>query len=139
MMDVQSERTGWRDEGLSRRHRRWGWDCPAVDLDFLMLEYDHGKASAIVEYKNEHAAPQYATHPTYQAMIDLGNRAMIPVIACRYSDDFSKWRVVPLNEFAKTFVPDRTEMTEKQWVKLLYKIRGYDVPDSVLDGINIEI
>jgi len=139
MMDVRSERTGWRDEGLSRRHRRWGWDCPAVDLDFLMLEYDHGKASAIVEYKNEHAAPQYATHPTYQAMIDLGNRAMIPVIACRYSDDFSKWRVVPLNEFAKTFVPDRTEMTEKQWVKLLYKIRGYDVPDSVLDGINIEI
>lgn len=139
MMDVRSERTGWRDEGLSRRHRRWGWDCPAVDLDFLMLEYDHGKASAIVEYKNEHAAPQYATHPTYQAMIDLGNRAMIPVIACRYTDDFSKWRVVPLNEFAKTFVPDRTEMTEKQWVKLLYKIRGYDVPDSVLDGIDIEI
>lgn len=139
MMDVRSERTGWRDEGLSRRHRRWGWDCPAVDLVFLMLEYDHGKASAIVEYKNEHAAPQYATHPTYQAMIDLGNRAMIPVIACRYTDDFSKWRVVPLNEFAKTFVPDRTEMTEKQWVKLLYKIRGYDVPDSVLDGIDIEI
>lgn len=139
MMNVREERTGWRDEGLSRRHRRWGWDCPAVDLDFLMLEYDHGKASAIVEYKNEHAAPQYATHPTYQAMIDLGNRAGIPVIACRYTDDFSKWRVVPLNEYAKTFIPERAELTEKQWVKLLYKIRGYDIPNSVLDGIDIEI
>ena len=104
MREVRPERTGWRDEALSRRHRRWGWDCPAVDLDFLFLEYDHGKASAIVEYKNEHAAPQYASHPTYQAMIDLGDRAGVPVIACRYSDDFSEWKAVPLNETAKQFL-----------------------------------
>lgn len=137
--DVRAERTGWRDEGLSRRHRRWGWDCPAVDLDFLLLEYDRGKASALVEYKNEHAAPQYASHPTYQAMIDLGTRANIPVIACRYSEDFSKWKVVPLNEKAKEFLPARAEMTEKEWVSLLYRIRGYDVPQSVMDGMDVEI
>lgn len=139
MPDVRAERTGWRDEALSRRHRRWGWDCPAVDLDFLFLEYDHGKASAIVEYKNEHAAPQYASHPTYQAMIDLGNRANIPVLACRYSDDFTEWKVVPINEAAKRYVPERVTLDEKGWVKLLYHIRGYDVPQSVLDGINTEI
>lgn len=139
MPEVRPERTGWRDEALSRRHRRWGWDCPAVDLDFLFLEYDHGKASAIVEYKNEHAAPQYASHPTYQAMIDLGNRAGLPVIACRYSDDFSVWKVVPLNEHAKQHIPHRIETDEKGWVKLLYRIRGYDVPQSVLDGIDTEI
>jgi hypothetical protein len=104
-----------------------------------MLEYDRGKASALVEYKNEHAAPQYANHPTYQAMIDLGNRAGLPVIACRYTDDFSKWRVVPLNNFAKSFIPERQELTEKEWVKLLYKIRGYEVPDEVLEGMDIEI
>lgn len=139
MRDVKQERTGWRDESLSRRHRRWGWDCPAVDLDFLMLEYDHGKASAIVEYKNEHAAPQYASHPTYQAMIDLGNRAGIPVIACRYADDFSSWKVVPLNEKAKEYIPNREEMKETDFVRLLYRLRGYEVPDSVLNGINVEI
>lgn len=139
MPEVRPERTGWRDEALSRRHRRWGWDCPAVDLDFLFLEYDHGKASAIVEYKNEHAAPQYASHPTYQAMIDLGNRAGVPVIACRYSDDFSTWKVVPLNKEAKKYLPERQTLTEQGWVKLLYNIRGYDVPQEVLDGINVEI
>ena len=139
MSQVREERTGWRDEGISRRHRRWGWDCPAVDLDFLLLEYDHGKASAIVEYKNEHAQPQYASHPTYQAMIDLGNKADIPVVACRYSDDYSEWKVVPLNDKAKEFIPKRVTLSESEWVKLLYKIRGYDVPQSVLDGINIEI
>lgn len=139
MPEVRAERTGWRDEALSRRHRRWGWDCPAVDLDFLFLEYDHGKASAIVEYKNEHAAPQYASHPTYQAMIDLGNRAGVPVFACRYSDDFSEWKVVPLNAEAKKFLPARQVLNESGWVRLLYKLRGYDVPQTVLDGINIEV
>ena len=135
MPQVRPERTGWRDEALYRRHRRWGWDCPAVDLDFLFLEYDRGKASAIVEYKNEHAAPQYASHPTYQAMIDLGDKAQIPVIACRYSDDFQTWKVIPLNEIAKKFLPQRAVLSEQDWVKLLYKIRGYDVPQRVLDGI----
>ena len=84
MQPVKQERTGWRDLRLSQRHRRWGWDCPAVDLDFLFLEYDRGKAVALVEYKHEQAAPQYASHPTYQAMIDLGNRASVPVFAARY-------------------------------------------------------
>lgn len=139
MREVREERTGWRDLALSQRHRRWGWDCPAVDLDFLFLEYDHGKATAIVEYKNQHAKPQYASHPTYQAMIDLGTRAGIPVIACRYADDFSWWRVVPLNSEALKFVPKVSMMTEKEWVTLLYKLRGYNVPQGVLDGLDIEI
>lgn len=139
MPDVRPERTGWRDEALSRRHRRWGWDCPAVDLDFLFLEYDRGKASAIVEYKNEHAAPQYASHPTYQAMIDLGNRANVPVLACRYADDFSTWKVTPLNAAARQHVPERVTLDEAGWVRLLYKIRGYDVPQDVINGINVEL
>ena len=135
MPEVRKERTGWRDENLSARHRRWGWDCPAVDLDFLFLEYDRGKASAIIEYKHERAAPQYASHPTYQAMIDLGNRAKVPVIACRYSDDYSTWQVTALNEEARRYIPERIICTEKEWVKLLYAIRGYDCPQSVLDAI----
>jgi hypothetical protein len=138
-MQVRAERTGWRDEALSGRHRRWGWDCPAVDLDFLFLEYDHGKASAIVEYKNEHAAPQYASHPTYRAMIDLGDRAGVPVIACRYSDDFSEWNAVPLNDEAKKYLSNRMTLSEREWVRLLYRIRGYECPESILNGIYTEI
>ena len=133
MSDVREERSGWRDMALSQRHRRWGWDCPAVDLDFLFLEYDKGKATALVEYKNEHAQPQYSTHPTYLALIDLGTRAGIPVLAVRYADDFSWWRVVPLNDRAKGWLPERAEMTEQEWVSLLYRIRGYDLPKSVFD------
>lgn len=126
--EVRNERTGWRDLALSRRHRTWGWDCPAVDLDFLFLEYDRGKAVALVEYKHERAEAQFASHPTYQALIDLGTRADVPVFACRYADDFSWFRVVPLNELARVYLPDPLIMTEPQWVTFLYRVRGYEPP-----------
>lgn len=139
MPEVRQERSSWRDEKLSERHRHWGWNCPALDIDFLMLEYDAGQPSALVEYKNEHAALQYPTHPSYQALIELGDRAGIPVIACRYADDFKWWRVIPLNQKAKEFVPERKEVTEKEFVTLLYKLRGRDIPQKIVDGLDIEI
>lgn len=138
MNEVRKERTGWRDEELSLRHRRYGIDCPAVDVDFLLIEYDHGTPSALVEYKNEHAKKQCLAHPSYHAISDLASRAGIPALFCRYKDDFSVWRVTPLNEEAKKYVSPNTDMTEQEWVRLLYKIRGYDVPQSVLDGIHVE-
>ena len=52
-MNVKQERTNWRDEALSQRHRQWGWNCPGLDLDFVFLEYDKGRAVAVVEYKTK--------------------------------------------------------------------------------------
>jgi hypothetical protein len=108
-------------------------------LDFLFLEYDKGRAVALVEYKHEKAAPQYATHPTYQAMIDLGNRAGVPVFAARYKADFSTWEITPLNAFARTYVPQRVTYTEREWVTCLYRVRGYEPPDNLFehDGVRI--
>ena len=88
-MVTSTERTGWRDERISLRHRQWGDDCPAMDLDFLMLEYDRGKAVAVVEYKHERAAPLRTGHPSLRALTDLGDRAGLPVFVTRYSDDFT--------------------------------------------------
>jgi len=137
-MNVREERTSWRDERLSERHRHWGWDCPALDIDFLLIEYDKGKAAGLVEYKHEKAARQYAKHKSYQALIDLGNRAGLPVLVVRYADDFSWWRVVPLNKIAETFVPRVEQMTESEYVELLYRIRGYIAPPSVVDDLRRE-
>ena len=140
MLEVKRERTGWRDLSLSQEHRRWGWDCPAVDLDFLFLEYDKGKATALVEYKHERAPKQDATHPTYQALIDLGTRAAVPVFGVRYADDFSWWTIVALNEIAKRWVPEKLErITKREWVTLLYKMRGYVPPESLWDALNVEV
>lgn len=138
-MPVMQERTGWRDEGISRRHRKWGIGCTTTDFDFLMLEYEFGNPSAIVEYKHEYAEPQSVLRPQYQALIKLGNSAKIPVLACRYSDDFSCYKVVALNEYALKFIPERTELDEIGWVSLLYKIRGHEVTPEFLERMKLEI
>jgi hypothetical protein len=135
MREVRKERTGWRDVTLSERHRLWGWDSPAVDLDFLFLEYDKGKAVALVEYKHEMAAPQTSAHPTYQAMADLANRAEIPLFACRYKGDFSEFKATPLTPIARQYMASPTPLTEAGWVSFLYKIRGRTVPESVISGL----
>ena len=139
MPEVRPERTNWRDQRISQRHRRWGWDCPAVDLDFLLLEYDRSRAAALVEYKHERAPVQHATRPSYQAMIDLGNRAGIPVFGVRYADDWSWWRVTPLNDHARKHVAQQTHMSEEQWVSLLYRVRGLEVPPDLFANKDVAL
>lgn len=139
MGDVSEERTGWRDLALSRRHKKWGEDCPMVDIDFLALEYDRARAKAIVEYKHENAPPdQYASRANYLALIDLGNRAGLPVFVVRYPSDFSWFWVTPLNEAARVLVAEPTRLSEREWVEVLYKLRGRSVPDELFDLMDIE-
>jgi hypothetical protein len=139
--EVKQERTGWRDLALSARHRLWGWDCPAVDIDFLMIEYDNGSPIALVEYKNECAPTQYSNHPSYRAMIELGTCSKIPVLAVRYKSDFSTFTVVPLNKFAKDLLPgaERKDMTEYEYVTFLYRIRGRKLPKHIFADQLVEI
>lgn len=139
ILPVRPERTGWRDLRLSERHRRWGWNCPAVDLDFLLLEYDRGKATAIIEFKHEKAPLQWPSQPSYRAIADLGDRAGIPVLACRYADDFSWWRPAPLNRAAKPLLTSRAKMTEHEWVAFLYSLRGYEMPAELFTQAQIAI
>lgn len=139
MPEVRKERTEWRDLALSARHRKWGWDCPATDIDFLFLEYDYGKAVALVEYKHERAKLQKPSHPSFRALSDLGTRAGIPVIAVRYANDFSWWKVIPLNEKAKEWLPERKTMIEHEWVTFLYNLRGRELPEELFDGIELKV
>ena len=128
MPQVRAERSGWRDETISKRHRLWGWDCPAIDIDFLMIEYNRGNPIALVEYKHERAMEFNIKHTSYQAMIKLANASKIPCFVARYADDFSWWDITPINGYATKFLPKKQRITERQWVAMLYKIRGYPLP-----------
>lgn len=72
-------------------------------------------------------------------MIDLGTRAGVPVFAARYAGDFSWWKIVPLNNAAKTVLPERQTMTEREWVTFLYRLRGYAPPETLFDGDGVVI
>lgn len=137
MQPVRHERSGWRDLDFNDRHRDWGFDCPATDIDKLFIEYNHGKASALVEYKHEQAGAQNMDHPTYQAMIDLANAASKPAFFVRYAGDFSWFRVFPMNPLATEWVGyDYQDLSERSYVQLLYRVRGIPCPLAVLDQLN---
>ena len=134
-----NERPECRDLGLSRRHSKWGFDFPAVDLGSLFLEHDNGQVKAIIEYKNEHEEKQYASYPNYQAIIDLGDKAAIPVIACRYNDDYSRYTATPLNVYARNYLHETKEFNEADFVRLLYEIKGREVSKEFLTSMNISV
>lgn len=136
------ERSGWRDMRLSQRHREWGVDVPANDIDFNLIEYDLKVARALVDYKHELAAwPVSRSDANMAALVDLGDRRCrscgnaersLPVFACRYGDDLTWFEPDPFNEVAAQFIPTRVRMTEFEWVALLYKMRGRDLPTSTV-------
>jgi hypothetical protein len=120
-------------------HRQWGLQSPAVDIDLLLIEMNRAKAAALVEYKGELAQPQLPSHPSYLALTDLGNRAELPVFAVRYAHNFAWFRVVPLNAFAKRILPERKMMTERQFVTLLYNLRGVQPPEEIFTLLDTAI
>lgn len=122
------ERTGWRCEHISQRHRVWGYNCPAVDLDFVVVEYNHGLPVALIEYKDRRAQKPDTTHPTYKALASLANcysPGAIPFFIAVYCPDEWWFTVHPINVAAKNYYKTghSATMTEQQFVRSLYLMR----------------
>ncbi|MDQ3541694.1 MAG: hypothetical protein M3440_13520 [Chloroflexota bacterium] len=121
---VAQERTGWRDEKISLRHRDWGLGCPAIDLDFVLIEYSFGQPVALVEYKHFIAQPVVQTDWRYNAHIVLANNSHIPFFVARYWPDVWAFQVVPFNPLGEQWFEHDELMTERQYVRKLYAMRG---------------
>lgn len=134
-----NERHGKRDNIISEKHRRWGSNVPAVDIDFLLIEYDRAKAQAVIEYR--HANGNIREDASIKAITDLANRAGVPFFIVRYryaTDDGTLWKeaTVDTPAFFQIFAcNERAEqlwftediyswLTEDEYVVWLHKIRG---------------
>lgn len=126
------ERTGWRDLALSERHRLWGFNCPSVDLDFLLVEYNLGKPVAIIEYKEDRARMPNTLHPTYRAITELANMADLPFLIAFYSNVDWWFRIYPVNADAARYYREGQVMTEREFVESLYHLRGLCIEQNVL-------
>jgi hypothetical protein len=141
---VRLERTGWRCQAISQRHRQWGYNCPCVDLDFVVAEYNHGKPVAIVEYKDKHAQPPDLGHPTYKALAELSDGyrdGPLPFFIATYCS-LDWWFVVtPINDRAKAYYGKVAgqPLTEQRFVKSLYLLRKKSLDDEdmrVIERLN---
>jgi len=125
--EVRTEHTG---QETWRRHRRYGWDAPACDID--CVEYDYGEPIALIEDKHSNAQVKEGTwteHPTQAAKRSLANAAGIPFFSRRYWTESWMQLVLPLNEHAAEIIhPDGELLTELEYVQLLYWLRDRDMP-----------
>lgn len=135
--DVRSERLGWRDERISRRHREWGYDCPAANLDFVVIEYSLGRPVALVEYKHHNAAEPDMDSPTNRAMRELAG--VLPYFVAHYWPDSWAFRLWPGNAAAREHCEDGQAFTERAFVTLLYRLRALAVREHVLAKLSTEL
>lgn len=125
---TRHERSGWRCEWISRRHRRWGADCPGVDVDFLVAEYDAAKPVAIVEYKHINASPVFPTDPSIRTLADLANQyrpGPLPFLVVRYDPDWSCFMMMAGNNAARVKLRGHLDhwISEKAFVTQLQALR----------------
>lgn len=133
---VSRERRMEYDRMLSERHLDfWGDDCPAVDLDFLMCEYNHGISVAIVDYKWHGADFSNTNSATFQTLSELygPNHNQLPFFIARYWTENWSFKLLAVNEAAQDAIrrissgrydiEQQIPLTEKQYVSFLYRLR----------------
>jgi len=136
MTTVTRERCGWRDEEISRRHRMWGVSCAAVDLDFLMLEFNYQEPVALVEYKHVNASLHTLHAGRYEALRKLCDgfhrerngrfeHDPVPCLVARYNPADWSFRVTPLNDRARAHYAHciGCALTEQRFVRSLHLLR----------------
>jgi hypothetical protein len=133
---VKQERTGWRDAWISQRHRAWGYDCPMCDIDFLAIEYTQKVPVALVEYKAARPFRIDTEAANYTALINASAGMNVPLLVVFYSPTYAWFYVHPLNYQALRWFGRGQWMSEREYVRELYALRGIAVPSSVADQLS---
>lgn len=127
---------------ISIRHREYGYDVPAVDLDLLLVEYDHALPVAVIDFKFGLGTVVNLRHASMRALGQLHSPAgeALPTFVVRYHDDPWRFAFEAVNSQAiKTMtrlnIEPRKVLTEPQFVQVMYQLRGRDVPTSVRQAI----
>ena len=135
-----NERHNRRDDILSAKHRRWGYNLPATDVDFILCEYDHRIPKALIEHRHLNGSVRFDSNMT--ALARLADMANLPFFIVQYhyeGDDGTLWkegitidtpayfRIIVGNKQAEklwfTWDPDSFS-NEEEYKAFLHEIRG---------------
>jgi len=126
------EKYGFRDMRISERHRIYGFGCPAVDIDFLLIEYSKKIPVGVCDLKHYRAYGHVDTsHASYQAISTLAGD--LPFWIAYYWPDTWGYVIEPINEAALKIFGTMRAMSERAYVKkyLYKKLRGTALPAHV--------
>jgi hypothetical protein len=131
---------------LGLRHRLYGVDLPAVDIDFLLCEYNRNRAVALIEYKHCSAGedrmhwdgrdvPRVLTKSAIVTLRNLAERARLPLLVAFYDPDSWRYDIYELFD-GRGFSLKNECLTELEFVRFLYKLRGMKMPEELHGKLN---
>ena len=91
-------------EFMSRRHRRYGYNCPFNDLDFILLD-ELESIKAFIEYKSSNYEISYYVLKMYRLLGDIFQVPMFKVIHKTDLDDVV-YSIYPLNSIAENIISE---------------------------------
>jgi hypothetical protein len=150
--DTKQELYGFRDERISRRHREYGLDCAATDIDFILLEYSvqpdgtyrrgafNAIPKALFEYKHWNADRKKSIHSaSNKAVYRLAQLADLPFFMAFYDPEIWCFDVFPFGKKAEAYLETPLRMSEQNYVRLLYRIRMRPPKESIIKQLKDEI
>ena len=125
----QREAKEWRDEWISERHRTWGYQLPATDIDFMLLEYSGSKPIALIEYKTIGSMKYVGIDKVMRGhapVSNLADMANLPSFIVAYDINAIKFWVWATNNHAELeLLGDNYEaISESKFVSFLKGLRG---------------
>ncbi len=134
--------SGWRDSRLPLVHDTWGVPLPAAGLGLPFLEYDRGEAVAVVNYiRRDRPLPNGAggVGATYRALSELRGPmgTLLPFISVKYDPRNWAMNLFGHNDPARDLIGASgwVPMTEEHFVRLLYRLRGRQLPNLANHGV----
>lgn len=127
------------DADVMARHRQWGVNVPAVDVDGVLVEYDMGVPCALIELKHEQAKPVRVSDPNIVALTTLASARSyeIPMYVTRFRRDPWEFSVSPFNPSAERFLQGSRRFDERGYVHFLHAVRGRQASDEMLRRIGL--
>jgi len=145
MFRSMPERTGWRDEEISKRHRNfWGPGCHAIDLDFIMIEHHFGKVVALIDYKHHHAARPCENfreeNKNFKACASMADKSEVPFMIVYYWPPTYAVRVYPGNTIADSyFRAPYQDLCERDFVSGLHQLREIVLTERIAANLHTEL
>lgn len=128
--NVPVERSRFRDEWISQWHRSLGYGFPAVDVDFLLIEYDRRIPIALIDYKAR--APKDSdidqTSANIQAICWMADASGLSFWWTYYRAESKQFYPRPMNELARGLIKRERWMDEDEYTRFLKHLRTVGNP-----------
>lgn len=139
-MASSQEMTFKRDMSFHIARRRFGYNLPATDIDFL--EYDNKQPVLLWEAKSTRSGWRNGKRTaSMEAQWNLAMRAEIPYRIVEHNEDWSIVSVCNVSDWNKGLpvIESEQEMTLREFVTWLYEKRGRDIELELGGGMLVEI